>query len=130
MLGRRGSGLEQVHGKGKIGRRTHAPSGTTHSLHASSFQAPLVALLTYMSSTYHFFTALGSLIAHKATSMSLFPSQHPSHLFRAKACAASLPSLACLSTNQGNHIILHPTDKFLDHQKLSSSLGEELLPCL
>lgn len=89
------------------------PSGTTRSLHASSFWAPLHAQLTYISS-YHFLTALGSPVAHMATPVSPFPLEHPSHLFPGKARAAclppSLPCPACPSANRGHRISLCSTD--------------------
>lgn len=92
LVGRRGSDLEQAHReqKGKKDKQIFVGKQVQHSLNASSFQA-LLAQLTHVSSPYHFFTALSFPMAHTATSVSLFPSEHTSHLFPGKAGAACLP---------------------------------------
>lgn len=115
----------------KVHTKFLRPSGTTHSLHASSFQAPLLAQLTYISSPYHFFTALGSLDCPHGNFHVSFP-------FGARQPSLPRQGLYCLPPSRAQPATAlteaitsaSPTDKFLYHQQVSPSSGKELLSIL
>lgn len=88
LVGRRGSDLEQAHREQKGHTKLHRQTGTTHSLNASHFQALLAQLTCFIPLSFIHSTELPNCSPSKFHS--LFPSEHISHLFPGKACAASL----------------------------------------
>lgn len=134
LVGRRGSDLEQAHREQKGKKDTQYFVGKQVQHNTASILHPFRHFL-HSSPTFHSLTISSQHWASQLLTQQLpcpFPFRaHQSSLPSQGLCClpASLPWLAWHSANQGHHISLHLTDRFLNHQgKSQVRKGAALLP--